>query len=60
MNIKANVYDFLAYTVPGGFILLTTLYALNVFGVLQIDFLSLDPSATQIIVIIGLAFRANR
>jgi len=56
MSIKANVYDFFAYTIPGGFILLTTLYVLNIFGVLQIDFLSLAPSTAQIIVIIGLSY----
>jgi len=56
MSIKANVYDFFAYTIPGGFILFTTLYALNILGVLQIDFLSLAPSTLQIIVIIGLSY----
>jgi hypothetical protein len=56
MSIKANVYDFFAYTIPGGFILLTTLYALTIFGVLQIDFFSLAPSTAQIIIIIGLSY----
>ena len=56
MNIKASVYDLLAYIIPGGFIVLITLYALNVFGVLRIDILSLTPSAAQLVVVIGFSY----
>jgi len=56
MNIKASVYDLLAYIIPGGFLLLTTLYALNIFGVLRIDILSLAPTTAQLVVVIGFSY----
>lgn len=56
MNVKANVYDFFAYTIPGGFILLAGLYAMNAFGILKIDFLALAPTTLQSIVMLGAAY----
>lgn len=56
MNIKISVYDFFAYTIPGGLILFTTAYALIVFGIVPFDFLLLSPSLAQITVIISLAY----
>ncbi|MFM9948639.1 MAG: hypothetical protein ACKV1O_11935 [Saprospiraceae bacterium] len=33
MNIKASIYDFFAYTIPGGLLLLLVLHGLKTFGV---------------------------
>ena len=56
MNIKVSVYDFFAYTISGGLILFTAVYALDIFGVLQIDLLSLTPSAGQSAILIAVAY----
>ena len=56
MNIKISVYDFFAYTIPGFIILFTILYAYTIFGSIQIDFLSINPSIAQIAVLLGVCY----
>ena len=59
MSIKVNAYDFFAYTIPGGLILFTILYALNIFGVIQIDFLTIVSSVGQSLIVIAASYIAG-
>lgn len=59
MSIKVSIYDFFAYTIPGGLYVLLIAYACSIFGLLQIDWLKLDLSAAQIIIAVGLAYIAG-
>ena len=37
MSIRVGIYDFFAYTLPGGFYLLISLFGLAVFGVIKVN-----------------------
>ena len=56
MSIRISIYDFFAYTIPGSIYLFIAIYACTIFGIVHIDWLSLDLSVVQIIVIAGLAY----
>jgi len=49
MSITVSIYDFFAYTIPGGVYLFAIIYACATFGIVTIDYQSLNSlSATQI------------
>lgn len=56
MSIRISIYDFFAYTIPGGLYLFTVIYICTILGIIQIDWLSLDLPIAQMIVIAGLAY----
>jgi len=56
MNIRISIYDFFAYTIPGGVYLFIGLYVLSQFGILNFDFLSFNPSFFQLVIIAGSAY----
>ena len=56
MSVRISVYDFFAYTIPGGLYLFATLYTCTVLGFLEIDWFSLELSLMQIIIAAGLAY----
>jgi len=60
MSIRIGIYDFFAYTIPGGFYLLTIAYLCLISGLATIDFQSLsNPSIVQAIVVAILAYIAG-
>jgi len=57
MSIKISIYDFFAYTIPGGFYLFTIAYACSVFGLITFDFQALaDLSIIQVLLIAASAY----
>jgi hypothetical protein len=52
MSIQLSIYDFFAYTIPGGFYLLTAVYVAGVFGFSKFDFQQLsDLSIIQVLLV---------
>jgi len=56
MSIRLGIYDFFAYTVPGGLYILLLVYSLQEFQFIAIDFRSVDLSLMQIIIYAVLAY----
>jgi hypothetical protein len=57
MAIRIGVYDFFAYTVPGGLYLTVLIYLCTIFGLIAVDSQSLNNlSAIQILVLAVLAY----
>jgi hypothetical protein len=56
MNIRIGIYDFFAYAIPGGLYLFIVVYACTIFVIVQVDWLSFDLSAIQIVVVAGIAY----
>lgn len=59
MSVRISIYDFFAYTIPGGLYLFTIAYACTAWGLLRIDWLTLDLSIAQIVMAAGLAYIAG-
>ena len=60
MSIRIGVYELFAYTIPGGFYILTTLYLLASFGVISIDFQMITSiSVAAFLVLTVLAYIAG-
>jgi hypothetical protein len=60
MSIKISLYDFFAYTIPGGFYLFTIAYVCSVFGLIALDFQALSNlSVIQVLLIAAPAYVAG-
>ena len=59
MNIKIGMYDFFAYTIPGGFYLLAIICGCAICGLVTIDLRTFDISLTELVAITVLAFVAG-
>lgn len=50
MNFRLTVYDLFAYGIPGGLYLIVAAYLLNSFGVIQLDFVTINSLSTPVAV----------
>ena len=56
MNIRLSIYDFFAYTIPGGMYLFVIAYICFLFDILHIDLSTFAPSFFQSLLIAGIAY----
>jgi len=56
MSIRISIYDFFAYTIPGGVYFFIAIYTLSQLGVLNLDLLTFNPSFFHLVIIAGMAY----